>query len=619
MDKNNIRNILNEEKNTILDQSTDQACVDDFDGSEHVLKHCNKLFISIMDPDNFNSALECTTVDRKKVCNLLMGKSQFSLLHIAVLLKNRYNLEKYLIDFRDYLDIDQLTGVHSISAMHIAAQVNSPEGIDLLLKYKAKIDLQDYTKQTPLYHAVFCKNKNAVTHLINNAAALNTYINPNLTTLAFVLRNMPSAKKAIIDQLDKCITSEVNSLIDKYNIKFDFTQWKMSTGEGQVQTMHAFDLVHVFAKEEEKFQGGLSDSDLIEHPLVQKMLENAWTSRMMWIAYWFIFAFKFLFMLVIAIYVCNGRQPQWLCYCLFCLALVDSLRNLIAVYSFATSSTATKWDKTIVTYYFASFQFYCYWTRLIGSFLFYFSENDILLEMISPMIFLAGWFNFMLMVGETKLFGLYMDMFFSVLKHFLKIIRTFSIFLIGFAICFWLYFHQQTSFSSWHLAITKIFVMFIGEIDYDSLIDNYLNKTIELTARNGSIVYMHPSEAPQWYLIFPLTCISLFVITVPIVLQGLLIGMVVNDITEIKGKAAARQSKRDANHLELLVTSIDSAFSLFFKIVSCGTKFLCNCYRSTLKAQMDDIVSVEYFFGNKSQPEYLHKAHQIAKRNASKV
>jgi hypothetical protein len=242
--------------------------------------------------------------------------------------------------------------------------------------------------------------------------------------------------------------------------------------------------------------------------------------------------------------------------------------------------------------------------------------------MCGPMIFLAGFFDVVLMFGELKVFGLYMDMFYCVLMNFFKILRAFGIFLVGYVICFWLYFHQQNSFSMFLLAITKVIVMFIGEMDYNDLIENYLNQTIELTARNGTSFSISPSEAPQWYLIFPLTCICLFVIAVPIVLQGLLIGIVVSDIAEIKTKAAALQLKRNANHLEYVVNSIDSIFAFLQNIEEFfgGSKFICNCSKFILEAQMDDRVQIKYSLENKTQPrEYLHIAFDIANRNASNL
>jgi Ankyrin repeats (3 copies) len=588
---------------------------------DQILKHCKKLFLGIMDPENYSLDIDITKNDRKEVFKYRMGKFKWSLLHIAVAMENSKNLAKFLENFCSDLDIDQLiaSDKHGISAMHIAAQANYPDGIDLLKNYKANIDVKDSNGFTPLYHATHCKNAEATTTLIRRGAALNSNINPRLTTLAFVLRNMPSAKKAIIERLNESINLD-DSLKCRIYLDFNFTQWKMKASEDEAQSVHAYDLLHIFAKEEETFEYNDNvSSDLIEHPLVQKLLEDVWT-RNMHISYWFIFIFKLMFMIIITIYVFSGRKSAGLRDCLFCFAILDSFRNMIAVFSFAFSGTATKWDKTVVTYYLTSFQFYCYWTRLIGSFFFLFSEDEILLEMMSPMIFLAGWFDFMIMVGETNIFGIYMDMFFGVLTQFLKVLGAFSIFLLGFALCFWLYFHKQTSFSMFHLVITRIIVMFIGEIDFNDLIVTYFNQN--LTAFDGTSLNISPSEAPHWYLVFPLTCIILFIIAMPIVLHGLLIGIVVNDIPAIYGKAAALQSKRSAKHIELMVTSIDSIFGFFIKVMKwlcISTRLLSRFHDSILRAQMDDNVRVEYFFGNKPQPKYLHKAFQIlVERKSSK-
>jgi Ankyrin repeats (3 copies) len=560
-----------------------------------------------MHPKKFNAEYKCTSsVDGKKVCSKLMGENEFSLLHIAIFLEKKKKLKKFLRVFNNDLTINQLSGKHHVSAMHIAAQGNYPVGIDLLLKYEADIDLPDSRGFTPLHHAAYRKCTEATLHLISKGAALNTMSYPNVTTLALVLRKTPSAEKAIIQRLDRSITFHSDLVEDKHYLDFDMKQWKMSTGDDQTQSVHDYDLVHVFAKEEQKFKGD-QNSDFIKHPLVQKILDDAWTLKVC-IMYWAIFIFKFSIMVMMAFYILNGRKPGWLCGCLLGAEILEFLRKFIGIVSFTCGPTSTKLKETLCTYYLFNFQFHCYSIRLIGSFILFSSGDELLLEMCSPMILLAGWLDCILMFGETRVLGLYMDMFYCVLMNFFKILKAFGLFLVGFAICFWLYFHQQNSFAMVILAFTKIIVMFIGELDYNDLIENYLNQNLEMTSRNGTTFKMSPSEAPEWYLIFPLTCICLFVVAVPIVLQGLLIGIVVKDISEIKDKAVAQQLKRNANHLEHVVKSIDSIF-WFLKSLP------CKLHERHLKARMDDTVRVEFLFENSSQPKYLDAAYEITKRN----
>lgn len=569
--------------------------------------HFTQLMREILGQSEFSLQLDCA--HSKQVLKFLHPEMGFSLLHFAILEENLKNLETLLAKFKGQHDIDLFsrgTFNPGVSALHLAAQGNYPGGIQLLLDHNAAIDLPDAKGLTPLQHAAKFKNTEAAACLIERGATLNTMlphkIHPNLTTLALVLRKTPNAESAIQMRLDESISVEFDEKANNKKVIFDISSWLI-----EHESTNGLDLLHVFAKEGKTYEDepDANHSELIEHPLVQKMMRASWTTEAS-LMYYSIVIFKLLFVIVIIAYVVIEEHETWLKSCLLAMAVLDLARKCISIGSLAFGPTAASWRRTILNYV-LSFHNYYQIVCIVGAFVLFFTRDVKLKQMFGPLLFLAAWLDLMVIVGDHKIFGLYLDMYYSVLLQFFKILVSFSIFLVGFMICFWMYFKDDKNFSLLYLAVTKFFVMFIGEIDYNALIDNYM-KNQNLTTEDKPIDFHTPGTS---YLIFPLTCVGLFVVAVPIVLQSLLVGQVVNDIAQINKRAKALQLKRQANQLEYVQTSCDSIrYALQLVISKCKKE-------QEQKQPIKQNYVVLYCPDDDSLPDYVHDAFRIGIRPRS--
>ncbi|XP_078355954.1 transient receptor potential cation channel subfamily A member 1-like [Oculina patagonica] len=122
-------------------------------------------------------------------------------------------------------------------------------------------------------------------------------------------------------------------------------------------------------------------------------------------------------------------------------------------------------------------------------------------------------------------------MYVEVLFTFLKVISTFLIGLIGFSLVFYILLKKQGNFSEFWLALAKVHVMMIGELEYtDILVENIVNNN---TVPGTDVPYV-----PLPILTFLL--FLMFILMVSIVLVNLLVGLAVGDIEAIRKTASLR-------------------------------------------------------------------------------
>uniref|UniRef100_A0A674EGX8 Transient receptor potential cation channel, subfamily A, member 1a n=1 Tax=Salmo trutta TaxID=8032 RepID=A0A674EGX8_SALTR len=133
---------------------------------------------------------------------------------------------------------------------------------------------------------------------------------------------------------------------------------------------------------------------------------------------------------------------------------------------------------------------------------------------------LLSWINFLLYFQRFERVGIYVVMFLEIAKTLLSIIVLFFFLLLAFALAFY---NFVDSGSSMLLAIMQVFVMMVGELNYQ---ENILKPFLE-----GILPF--PSLT---YAIF-----VIFTFAVPILLMNLMIGLAVGDIAEVQANAVLKQ------------------------------------------------------------------------------
>ncbi|KAF6035909.1 hypothetical protein EB796_005785 [Bugula neritina] len=154
-------------------------------------------------------------------------------------------------------------------------------------------------------------------------------------------------------------------------------------------------------------------------------------------------------------------------------------------------------------------------------------------------VFLA-WMELILIIRKLPRFGIYVVMFTHILATFMQFFIVFFLFLIGFAISFYMLLSNQAPFKEVENSLLKTAIMMIGEFEFDSIFNE-----------DGVVVY-YPHSA---YIIF-----VIFVVVMSIIIMNLLVGLAVDDIKGVQEQAVLT---RMAMQVELALT-VESMLPEYF-------------------------------------------------------
>ncbi|XP_031557765.1 uncharacterized protein LOC116294318 [Actinia tenebrosa] len=159
-------------------------------------------------------------------------------------------------------------------------------------------------------------------------------------------------------------------------------------------------------------------------------------------------------------------------------------------------------------------------------------------------IFMA-YFNLILLTRNLSFIGLYVTMFIEVFKTLMKVMVMGMLFLLAFALVFYILFKEQDAFDGFGEALVKVMAMTIGELDYNTLL-------VDAENQNNTVTGAPLVPYPELSYIF----VFFFIMTMPIVLMNLLVGLAVGDIEAIQNKAFLTRIGR---HVEFL-TDIEKQY-----------------------------------------------------------
>ena len=132
-----------------------------------------------------------------------------------------------------------------------------------------------------------------------------------------------------------------------------------------------------------------------------------------------------------------------------------------------------------------------------------------------------------LFLWKVPFFGIYVVMFIDVSYTFMKVSVVVLLFIFAFSLGFFVLLSNQQYFSNLMFAIIKTLIMTSGEMEYDNLFfDNQHNYENLIT-----VPYMNTTKA----------LFVLFVITMPIIIMNLLVGLAVDDIKLVQENAVLKR------------------------------------------------------------------------------
>ncbi|XP_053571098.1 transient receptor potential cation channel subfamily A member 1 [Bombina bombina] len=159
----------------------------------------------------------------------------------------------------------------------------------------------------------------------------------------------------------------------------------------------------------------------------------------------------------------------------------------------------------------------------------------------SGAVFLS-WVNFLIYLQRFESFGIYIVMFWEILRTLLRIVILFFFLLLGFGLSFFVLLYPQTTFSTPYFALMQTFTMMLGDINYQ---DGFLHPLIDDQIAYPFLTFIH---------------LIMFTLLIPILLMNLLIGLAVGDIAEVQRNAGLKRIAMQVS----LHTSLEKKLPLWF-------------------------------------------------------
>ncbi|XP_044279991.1 transient receptor potential cation channel subfamily A member 1 [Varanus komodoensis] len=143
-------------------------------------------------------------------------------------------------------------------------------------------------------------------------------------------------------------------------------------------------------------------------------------------------------------------------------------------------------------------------------------------------IFLS-WMNFLLYLQRFENYGIYVVMFWEILRTLIRIAVVFFFLMLAFGLSFHVLLGSQETYGTPYLSVMQAFAMMLGDINYrDAFLEPMLN-----------------NKLPYPFLSFVIFII--FSLLIPILLMNLLIGLAVGDIAEVQKFAALKRIAMQVN------------------------------------------------------------------------
>ncbi|KAG8009433.1 Transient receptor potential cation channel subfamily A member 1 [Nibea albiflora] len=223
----------------------------------------------------------------------------------------------------------------------------------------------------------------------------------------------------------------------------------------------------------------------------------------------------------------------------FCMVMVVVM-NIYAIGKEVVQISQLRWN------YFKDYSNQSDWCTAILSLLFVIpimlNVDDSWHWQAGALAVLHSWIGFLFYLQRFEGVGIYVVMFWEIMKTLVRIVVLFLYLMLAFGLAFYALMLNQKEFDSVHLSVMQTFVMMAGELNYqNNFLDPLLNHELPFSFLT--------------YMIF-----VNFVLLMPILLVNLMIGLAVGDIAEVQRNASL---KRIAMQIELH-TSLEDRLPYWF-------------------------------------------------------
>jgi len=515
-----------------------------------------------------------------------------------------------------------------------------------LIEFGAELDIQTDDGYTALHMAAIDRKPSRVNVLISQGADLSIKNKAGFSPLYFINKKVPQCMKIFEERLDTGLKLESANSEMSSKVKMDFNKLSPNMNSTYRQDIAIFmELMkspyHV----------------LLKHPLSQAFLYLKW-NQIKYLHLIFIIFSHFIYSTVYTVYallifgsICEPKDDDKLMenrFNIFYVSIPCPLSGekvnqaevwiakiawlLLILFTFiylcnegikiltTSKSYFRKWDSYIDIALILSF-------FLISFHSDPFNKDEVVLGLWQFHVAAVGcfltWLQMMFYIGKLPRFGKYVQMFRAVAIGVLHFMIAYSPLIIAFAVSFMILFPNNEAFSMFPYAIVKLFVMMLGEIDYEDLYypqKHFIeNHTVVSENENKTVSEIVPENENQNFPGTAHLLVLLFIFLVSIILMNLLVGLAVSDIQGLSKSAKLNQL---VQQVELINYMEGWLFSPIFKWSPENVKKFLRSKLQGLEGQNYNMVYTVKPFdtNNKVLPESLKRSlYDNCIRRESKV
>lgn len=422
------------------------------------------------------------------------------------------------------------------TALHIAAREGHVAAVRLMLARGAEIVLNK--NDTSFLHEALQNGRTEVVNAIidsdrcTEALRLFKHGSSQRCPILDMIEFLPETYKHLLDRCVRESDDDYNS--PDYHIEYSFTwlQAPLAAQKSSDKTMRIQPLVALNAMVQ------YNRIELLNHPVCKKYL------AMKWVAYGstahVLNMFLYLLGLLPLTHLIVTLRPtmntthtgehsikmvpisftEQSLFLSICMVMVLAM-NIYAIAKEVVQISQQRWN------YFKDYSNQSDWLSAILSLLFVIpimlnAEGSFHWQ-VGAMAVLNSWIGFLLYLQRFEGVGIYVVMFWEIMRTLIRIVMVFLYLVLAFGLAFHALMLNQEEFQSVPLSVMQTFVMMVGELNYqNNFLEAFLNDQLPF----GFLTYF----------IF-----VNFVLFMPILLVNLMIGLAVGDIAEVQRNAALKR------------------------------------------------------------------------------
>ncbi|XP_063833659.1 transient receptor potential channel pyrexia-like isoform X1 [Ostrinia nubilalis] len=481
----------------------------------------------------------------KEATNLMLNsltqgdRRGFGPIHFAVS-ENHLECVELLMSRNADIRLRTTSSPHKSSTpLHIAAVKNHGEIAKVILNYdKTTIHEVNCMGWFPLHSASHHGSRDVIVLLLREGANLAGHTDGpkkfKRTAIDMIINNLSKPTEFLEDVLDSYIsTNEQNIQDPNCEVTVDYRILMPSVCE-----MEQMKVIEALLKTGNRH----GQKRLLVHPLIESFLYLKWRALLPF--FYTIIAFYGLFVMSLTIFAISvffykdtlETKPDWLNSTIWGYIVYGTISLILLQELLYMNVKSSRYFFQLETW--VKFGSLGLAVLLPPAVLIPGWEDAEWPRHVATGALLLAWIQMMFLLSRFPNWGYYVLMFGKVASNVIKILLTFAFLVIGFSLSFMIQFRSKTPFDSPFAALIKTVVMMTSEFEYDSLFDEEHSNQLAFSFQVVRLIFVA------------------FLILAAIVLMNLMVGVAVNDITDLELLGNIRRLDKQVGFLSTLDTLV---------------------------------------------------------------